>query len=186
MKSILHTQRRSSILAAAVTILLGLALLFWPDRSVELLCILLGAAILVTGVIYIAGWISDHRAQGRPAFFLLPGVILCALGLWLVTSPDSVVRFIQYIFGAVLLFHGILDVQGAASLIRLGHNGWWLDLALAALTIALGALILINPFGTFAALVMLMGLSLVFDGISDLYLIWRLSRAFSALDGGED
>lgn len=41
---------------------------------------------------------------------------------------------------------------------------WWLDLALGAVTIALGALVLINPFGTFATLIMLIGLALIFDG----------------------
>ena len=49
----------------------------------------------------------------------------------------------------------------------------------------LGVLVLINPFGAFAALVVLIVLSLVFDGASDLYLIWRLSRAFRDLDQGE-
>lgn len=177
MKSILHEQRRSSIAAAAVTILLGLTLVWWPDGSVRLLCMLLGFAVFVTGVIYLLGWIARRR-EGYPIVFLLPGVVLCAMGVWLLTSPESVVILIQYIFGAILIFHGVVDLQGAVALMKQGWSRWWLDLALAALTVALGALILINPFGTFAALIMLIGFSLIFDGVSDLYIIWRLSRAF--------
>ena len=60
--------------------------------------------------------------------------------------------------------------------------GWWLDLALSALTLALGALILINPFGTFAALVTLIGLVLIYDGLSDLWIIHRLSRMVRDLE----
>ena len=56
------------------------------------------------------------------------------------------------------------------------------DLLLALLTILLGVLVLLNPFGTFAALVMLIGAALVFDGVSDLCIIWRLSRAFKAAE----
>ena len=59
---------------------------------------------------------------------------------------------------------------------------WWLDLALSALTLALGALILINPFGTFAALVTLIGLVLIYDGLSDLWIIHRLSRMVRDLE----
>ena len=177
MKSILHEQRRSSIAAAVVTILLGLTLVWWPGSSVRLLCILLGFAVFITGVIYLLGWIA-RRQDGYPVVFLLPGVVLCAIGVWLMTNPESVVILIQYIFGAILIFHGVVDLQGAVALMKRNCVRWWLDLALGALTVALGALILINPFGTFAALIMLIGGALIFDGVSDLYIIWRLSRAF--------
>lgn len=181
MKTILHAQRRSSVAAAAVTILLGVVLVCWPDRSVSFLCMLLGASVFLTGIIYILGWIARRR-EGVPAFFVLPGVILCALGVWLMTSPASVVMLIQYIFGAILLFHGVVDLQGAVALMRQRWGRWWLDLLLALLTLALGAVILLNPFGTFAALMMLIGAALIFDGVSDLCIIWRLSRAFRAAE----
>ena len=177
MNSILRQQRRSSIAAAVVTILLGLFLAFWPGQSVSFLCMLLGAAIALTGVIYFVGWLARRKA-GVPALFVLPGVVLFALGAWLMTSPASVVQLVQYIFGAVLIFHGIVDLQGALALMGQGYSRWWVDLLLAVLTLALGVLVVVNPFGTFAALMTLVGLSLVFDGITDLVIIWRLSRAF--------
>lgn len=186
MKSILHAQRRSSVAAAVVTVVLGLVLIFWPDRSVNFLCMLLGISILLTGLIYFLGWLS-RRGEGAPAFLVLPGVILCALGLWLLTSPASVVVLIQYIFGAILLFHGAVDLQGALALMGRRLERWWVDLLLALLTMGLGALVLFNPFGAFAALIFLIGAALVYDGISDLYIIWRLSRAFRSMEEtGED
>ena len=181
MKTILHEQRMSSIAAALVTILLGVILIWWPDRSVNFLCMLLGVSIFITGIIYILGWLA-RRKEGVPAFFVLPGVILCALGVWLMTSPASVIKLIQYIFGAILIFHGAVDLQGAVSLMRRRWGRWWVDLLLALLTILLGVLVLLNPFGTFAALVMHIGAALVFDGVSDLCIIWRLSRAFKAAE----
>lgn len=177
MKSILHEQRRSSIAAAVVTILLGLTLVWWPNSSVRLLCILLGFAVFVTGIIYLLGWVARRR-ESYPIVLLLPGVVLCAIGVWLMTTPEFVVILNQYIFGAILIFHGVVDLQGGVALMKQGCSRWWLDLALGALTVALGALVLVNPFGTFGALVMLIGGALIFDGASDLYLIWRLSRAF--------
>ena len=181
MKTILHEQRMSSIAAALVTILLGVILIWWPDRSVNFLCMLLGVSIFITGIIYILGWLARRR-EGVPAFFVLPGVILCALGIWLMTSPASVIKLIQYIFGAILIFHGVVDLQGSVALMRQRWGRWWVDLLLALLTVALGALILLNPFGTFAALVVLIGAALIFDGVSDLCIIWRLSRAFKAAE----
>ena len=177
MKSILHQQRRSSIAAAAVAILLGAMLVWRPGWSGRFLCMMLGAAVLVTGIIYLLGWVARRR-ENPPMFLILPGIVLCAVGLWLLTIPASMVILVQYVVGAILIFHGIMDLQGAVALMQQRVNRWWLDLALGALTVALGALILINPFGTFTALVMLIGFALIFDGVSDLYIIWRLSRAF--------
>jgi len=179
MKAILHQQKMSSILAALVTIALGMLLVWWPDRSMDFLCLMLGITIFAIGIIYILGWLA-RRKKGVPAFFVLPGVILCALGVWLMTSPDSVIILIQYIFGAILIFHGVIDLQGALALASHRWNRWWLDLLLTALTIGLGVLILLNPFGTFSALVILIGAALIYDGVSDLWIIWRLGRANKA------
>ena len=181
MRSILHEQRKSSIVAALITIVVGLLLVFWPDLSVSLLCTVLGIASIACGAVYIVGWVNRRR-MGQPAFFILPGVILCALGLWLITRPGSVVKLIQYIFGAILIFHGVVDVQGAVALMRQHWERWWIDMLLAVATAALGLLIVLNPFGTFAAMAMITGFALIFDGASDLFLIWRLSKAIHDWD----
>lgn len=189
MKTILQEQRRSSVIVALITMVLGAVLVVWPDRSVRLMCTLLGAALLICGLVYILGWLVRRREGGISAFTLIPGVVLSGLGIWLMTGSDSVIALVQYVFGAVVIFHGVLDVQSSVSLMRQGAARWWLDLALSALTLALsaltlalGALILINPFGTFAALVTLIGLVLIYDGLSDLWIIHRLSRMVRDLE----
>ena len=182
MRNIFREQRRSSIAMAVITLLLGLLLVLAPNRSIRFLCTLLGAALLITGLLYLFSWLSRQR-EGFPVWFLIPGLILAALGLWLLTNPGSVIVLIQFSFAAMLIFHGVIDLQGAMSLHRLGWPNWWLDLILSILTLLLGVLVFLNPFGTMEALVILIGLSLVYDGASDLYLICRVSKAFR--DGGE-
>lgn len=181
VRTIFREQRRSSVVMAVITLLLGLLLMLAPNRSIRFLCTLLGAALLVTGLFYLFNWLVRRR-EGFPIWFLIPGLLLAALGLWLLTSPGSVIVLIQFSFAAVLVFHGIIDLQGAVSLFRLGWPRWWLDLVLALFTIMLGIVILLNPMGTMEALVMLIGLSLVYDGVSDLYLIYRVSKAFQERD----
>lgn len=177
MKSVLQQQRRSSALVALVTIILGVVLVGWPDRSVSVICAILGGALLLCGLLYVIGCLVGKRRQTRSVFMIIPGVILAGLGVWLMTSSNTVIALIQYVFGAVVLFHGILDLQAAIALLTQRMSKWWIDLLLALLTFGLGFLILANPFGTFSALVILIGIALIYDGVSDLWLIWRLSRA---------
>ena len=129
MKTILQEQRRSSVIVALITMVLGAVLVVWPDRSVRLMCTLLGVALLICGLVYILGWLVRRREGGISAFTLIPGVVLSGLGIWLMTSSDSVIALVQYVFGAVVIFHGVLDVQSSVSLMRQGAARWWLDLA---------------------------------------------------------
>ena len=177
MKSVLQEQRRSSALVALVTIVLGVVLVVWPDRSVSMICAILGGALLLCGLLYVIGWFAGKRKQSKSVFMIIPGVILAGLGVWLMTSSNTVIALIQYVFGAVVLFHGILDLQAVIALLTQRMSKWWIDLLLALLTLGLGLLILANPFGTFAALVVLIGVALIYDGISDIWLILRLRRA---------
>lgn len=186
MKSILSEQRRSSAFAAIATILLGLVLVFWPNRSVTLMCSLLGGTLMIVGLVYVISWFTGRRKQGSPAIVLIPGVVLAGLGIWLMSSSETVITLIQYVFGAVVIFHGVLDIQGAVSLFSHRIDRWWVDALLAVLTLVLGFVVLINPFETFAALVMLIGLTLIYDGASDLWLIWRLTKLVQDLEKAVD
>ena len=72
MGNIFREQRRSSIVMAALTLLLGLLLVLAPNRSIRLLCTVLGAALLVTGLIYLFTWLAKRR-DGFPRLVPDPG-----------------------------------------------------------------------------------------------------------------
>lgn len=177
MKSILREQWLTSALVALVTCALGTVLLLWPESSISMMCSVLGGSLLLFGLLYVAAWFAGKGKRGASSLLLIPGVVLAGLGVWLMISAESVISLIQYVFAAVLLFHGFVDLQGAFALLRYHAQRWWVDLLLALATFGLGALVLVNPFGTFSALVMLMGVALIYDGLTDLWLILRLSRA---------
>ena len=64
MGNIFREQRRSSIVMAVLTLLLGLLLVLAPNRSIRLLCTVLGAAMLWRGSsICLPGWPSGGRVS---------------------------------------------------------------------------------------------------------------------------
>ena len=180
MRSILREQWASSVVMALITLALGVFLLFWPDRSMSFLCSLLGGALFIIGIVQILGWFVRRKSGSMPAWFLVPGISLMATGVWLMSSPHLVGALVQYVVAAVLVFHGVIDFQGAVSLASQRWRRWWVDLLLALVTVGLGVLILLNPLESFEVTVMLIGLALAYDGLSDLWLIFRLGRAFRA------
>ena len=153
MKGFLNNRRVSCTLSALCFIALGVFLVFWPELSRIWICRLLGAALLVSGGVYVVSHFA--RAKGAAAVFqydLILGAVLAVVGVWLLTTPDLIVAFLQYILGLILIVHGVIDLQGALNL-RAGHaRHWWPAFLIALITLALGALILWNPFASINAL----------------------------------
>jgi len=177
MRSILKEQQRSSVITAVVTALLGLVLLVWPEWAMKWTCILLGVVLAITGATYVIGFFQGRKA-GFALYYSLPlGIVLLALGVWLLTNPSGIIRLVQYACGGFILLHGVMDLQGAISIMH-DSNGpeRWVALALSVLTLVLGLVIIFNPLGTMATLLMFIGIVLIFDGLSDLWLIYRLTK----------
>ncbi|MEG2958970.1 MAG: hypothetical protein RR828_04460, partial [Oscillospiraceae bacterium] len=63
---------------------------------------------------------------------------------------------------------------------QMGYEKWWVVLILALLTAALALLVIFNPFGALNTLIMVIGGILIYQGISDLWAISRISKATRA------
>ena len=55
------------------------------------------------------------------------------------------------------------------------YDNWWVALLLSLLTVALGVVLICNPFTIVDTVVRIIGAFLVYDGLSDM---WILSRVF--------
>lgn len=179
MKGFLNSRRASCALSALCFIALGVFLLGWPELSRIWICRLLGAALLITGAVYvISHFVKSKGAAAVFQYDLILGVILAIVGVWLLTTPDLIITFLQYILGAILIIHGVIDLQGALNLRSGGSSHWWPACLIALITLALGAIVIWNPFASINALLMLVGIALIYDGITDLVILFQLTRTF--------
>ena len=55
---------------------------------------------------------------------LLLGIILLLIGIWMVSKPSSVIALLQYVVGALIVIHGIIDLQAAINIKRAGFEKW--------------------------------------------------------------
>ena len=80
------------------------------------------------------------------------------------------------IVGIIIILHGIYDLQQAVYLCRAKYSFWWLALLFAVLTVAFGGVLIWNPFEAMNIAVKFIGVFLVFDGVSDLWIFSRARR----------
>lgn len=160
--------RRTVSISSVAFILVGLALLLWPDLSLRLVCGLFGLVILLKGISSIYAFFKDEVRGFFSYFGWMFGAVAVALGIFLLIRPQTVVSILPILVGLFVIIDGVMRVQTAFELRAAGYDRWWSMLILALISAALGVLMLVNPFGTVELLVMAIGVILLVEGVLNL------------------
>lgn len=186
MNDLLKRMKTNALLSAALYALLGLVLLIWPELSASLLCFALGLILLLCGLGDVFVFLRHRDGSLYAALHLITGVILAAVGLWLMARPTLVTVIIPRIVGVLICFHGIGDVGDAMTLRKNDSPRWTAALLLAVITLVLGVILVICPFQAFTTVVRLLGAFLLYDGISDLWITGQVGKALRQAEKNAD
>lgn len=160
--------RKTFPISSVAFILVGLALLLWPEASLRVVCGLFGLVILMKGVGSIYSFLKAEVRGFFSYFGWLFGAAAVALGIFLLIRPQTVVSILPILVGLFVIMDGVMRVQSAFELRAEGYDHWWSLLILALVSVVLGAVMLWNPFGTVELLVMAIGVILMVEGALNL------------------
>ena len=177
MDNLLKRMKTNALLSAALYALLGLVLLIWPALSASLLCLALGLVLVLCGLSNIFVFLRSRDGSLYAALHLITGVVLAAVGIWLMARPTLVTVVIPRIVGVLICFHGFGDIGDAMTLRKNSSSRWTAALLLAVITLVLGVILVICPFQAFTTVVRLLGAFLLYDGISDLWITGQVGKA---------
>lgn len=180
--NILKRIKTNAIISAVLYVLLGLALLLRPELSTTVLCTALGVVLILRGLSDILDFVFHRDGTLYYSLHLVAGIVLAAVGVWLVTRPTLIAVVIPCIIGVLILFHGLKNLGDALTLRKNKSPRALTAMLLGLVTIALGALLVHNPFSAFATVVRIIGIVLIYDGISDLWITSEISKAVKLAD----
>ncbi len=160
---------------AFIWMILGIILLFWPESSMITLSKLIGLVLTVIGVGIVILYFWNHDGLLTSYLQLTFGVIIGAVGLWICWKPAQLVELIPTIFGIIVLINGLSDLSQTFALGKQKYDRWWISLLIAVATLLLGCVLIFKPFGIAKFITRVIGVVLIFNGISDLWIISRLS-----------
>ena len=190
MKDFMQELKLNFILTALFCIVCGVVLFVWPDVSARIVCMVLGAILVLMGAVYLVSFFSSPAGSFMKQIHLLLTICFVAIGVWILLKPEFVIRLIPVIVGIIIILHGIYDLQQAVYLCRAKYSFWWLALLFAVLTVAFGGVLIWNPFEAMNIAVKFIGVFLVFDGVSDLWIFSRARRVTTiirdAVENGMD
>ena len=178
---IMEKLKKNWIASAVLCIVVGLILLLWPESTLTSVGYVLGGIAIAMGVIRVVRYFK--QAHTYPVIFqsdLVVGLFSFGLGLFMIRSPQTVMGLIPMLFAIVIIGFGVANILRAVDAKRAGISLWRLLLVLAILTLALGWLILANPFASLAVTVMVIGAGLIYEGVSDLVTVFLTGKRIDA------
>lgn len=152
-------------ITSAALCALGIFLIACPQIMAAFLGIIFGIMLIIFGAVRLGSYFSKPAVRSVFQFDFASGLILLALGIVILTSPESLMSFICITMGIFLLTDGIFKVQTALDSRRLGIGKWQVILVFAIITVIFGLTLMFRPgYGT-DLLITLLGISLLSEGI---------------------
>ena len=142
------------IVMSVLYLALGIFLLMVPGTALNVVCYALGGVVLLGAVIQLVRYFLVERGIFQSQLTLISGLVCLALGGFLILRSDIVVRILPIVFGLFVIFDSLGRVQNALELRRCGYGSWKGFLLLALLSVVLGVVMIVDPFGAMETLVM--------------------------------
>lgn len=176
MERILKRIKTNVMVSALICMALGIILVVWPGLSVRVVCMAIGAVLVVNGISRLMNFIFGRDDSIFSQMNLVMGIIITVIGGWILLQPNTIIAMIPILVGIIIIIHGINNLQQTVSLCQSRYDKWWVALLLALLTIGFGILLIFNPFAAVDTLIRFIGVFLLYDGASDIWIMSRVSK----------
>lgn len=124
---------------------LGLLFLIFNQQITLIICYILGAVLLLGGVVQVVSFLVN-RAETTlmDRFGLCLGVLIGVGGGVILAMPGLLSGIINWLFGIVLIVDGIIKLKTALEA-KQDSAGWWLSLIFALAAFLLGVVLIFMP-----------------------------------------
>lgn len=153
-----------------IYVLLGLALMIWPQKVENVICALLAACVIIFGIAKLLGYavtkVETRITEDTNGFAI--GVSYMILGIFLWFKGTMIIAIIPFILGFMITYKGLEGIQNVINFKKLGYGTFYGVLIVSAAITLFGILVMMNPFSTAKVLFFMLGLGLFVSGLSDL------------------
>lgn len=176
MKELFRHIKVNFFLAALVYLVLGVILTIWPHTSSTVICVGFGLFLLVYGIVTLVTIFLRSSRSGQFQFEMILGILFAGLGIFFLLRSDVVLSFLPVVIGIYIVIDALLNLKRAQELYRMGYVRWWITLVTSLISAALGILILWNPLFLSDFIFRMVGIVLIYTGVSDLVTLFTVGH----------
>ena len=171
-----------NILRGIFVILVGCCLLIWPTYSTEVILKVLGGIFIAAGVVslvYLLASGAFSKFSTLTLINLLSVVLFLILGFLLLFDTAFFTKFIAFLFGAILIIYGVMQLIQTYRFIKGGGAKPALYI-IPIVIILLGGVFFLNVVNPLYLFSVIFGVALILLGLSEIFIgnqFRKVSRA---------
>ncbi len=156
-----------------VTVVIGIAALAWPGRTLVVVAVLFGIQLIVLGIFRFAAAIaSDDVSGGTRALLALLGVLSLIIGLYAIRHVLITLLALAVLFGIFWIVSGAVELFMALSHRDMPHRGW--NAVMGAISVLAGIVVLSVPGISLLVLAVVLSIWLVVFGVMQISMAVRI------------
>ena len=155
------------IILCLVELAIGVILLIDPDRFTRAVLFLVGAVLLVAGVVCVIRYFITSPELAAMEKNLAIG-LLCLIAGALFVFRNSLFPSLTHIYGIALLIVGAMKFQQGIDRLRFHMPYWYLTVLNALIALVISVLILLDPFKALEMLWRVVAIALIVEAVLDL------------------
>lgn len=176
MEGLLKRIKTNVVISSLLCVILGLVLVFRPGLSIRIVCTAVGIVLILSGIVRMIDYFTKRDGSVYSQVNLIFGIVLAVVGVWITVKPDKVLAIIPIIVGIVIALHGLHNIKQAMELWRDKYDKWWVAAIMGILTVGFGVLLICRPFSAIDTVVMMIGFFLIYDGLSNMWIVSRIYK----------
>lgn len=184
MRKLLEQIKWETMLTSLLYIILGVVTVAIPETMVRTLGYLVGVLFILVGAVSMICYLLREASRNYDRNDFGYGLVGIAVGVLFLYRVEWITSLIPVILGVLVLASGCVKLQHVIDMKRLDCGNWIVVLILAVLNVIFGAVLIANPFETVIRLFQLVGVGLIFSGVTDCFtVVYIAGRMKDILDG---
>lgn len=156
--------KENLFISSVILCVAGIVFMVFSGTMVNLIGWILGGVFCTIGAVKLIGYIRSQLLVSE----LIVSILCIAAGILLFLHPGWVMSLLSVIIGIYVLIEGVLKIKISVDAKRQAASGWWVLLAIAIVSIGIGILLVVNPFGISKAFMFVVGIALLLSGIQNI------------------
>lgn len=164
---------QATLVLGVVTLVLGLIVAFYPNATLNVIAVLLGLLLIVSGLFYLIR-VFGHDEAHR-VWMGIAGLLLVVIGVVLLRHLHLTVALIGLIIGISWIVQGVIALIVSFSGDAREGRGWWIFFGIVSLIG--GIVITAVPTKSVTALAVLVGIWFIVQGLFEIAGGFMIRRA---------
>lgn len=167
MRKLLKQIKWETMLTSLFYVILGVVTVAIPETMVRTLGYLVGSLFILAGAVSMICYLLRDASRNYDRNDFGYGLVGIAVGVLFLYKVEWITSLVPVILGILVLASGCVKLQHVIDMKRLGCGNWIAVLIVAVINVIFGAVLIANPFSTVILLFQLVGVGLIFSGITD-------------------